>query len=90
MRLRVVRRVIRWLGVIVLTALAVLVLTGLLNLLFFNAMPLLLIVKLALVAIMIGLALYQYGSLGARVWCLSQGGRDRRCRRCNGASGGSA
>ncbi len=75
-RLRVIRRVIRRLGIIVLTALAVLVFTGILNVLFLGAMPVLLIVKLALVVIAITLALYQYGSLGVRIWRLSQGGPD--------------
>jgi len=75
-RLRVMRRVIRRLGAIVLTALAVLVFTGILNVLFLRAMPPLLIVKLALVMVAIGLALYQYGSLGVRIWRLSQGGPD--------------
>lgn len=75
-RLRVVRRVIRRLGAIVLTALAVLVLTGILNLLYLRAMPLLLMIKLVLVTVAIGLALYQYGSLGARIWRLSQNGPD--------------
>jgi uncharacterized membrane protein len=75
-RLRVMLRVIRRLGVIVLTALAVLVFTGILNVLFLGAMPPLLIVKLALVVVAIGLALYQYGSLGVRIWRLSQGGPD--------------
>jgi uncharacterized membrane protein len=75
-RLRVMRRVIRRLGVIVLTALAVLVFTGILNVLFLGAMPALLVVKLALVVVAIALALYQYGSLGVRIWQLSQAGPD--------------
>jgi uncharacterized membrane protein len=75
-RLRVTRRVIRRLGSVVLTALAVLVFTGILNVLFLDAMPALLIVKLILVAVAIGLALYQYGSLGVRIWRLSQNGPD--------------
>ena len=75
-RLRVTRRIIRRLGVIVLTALAVLVFTGILNVLFLGAMPALLMVKLALVAVAIGLALYQYGSLGVRIWRLSRSGPD--------------
>ena len=75
-RLRVMRRVIRRLGVIVLTALAVLVFTGLLNVLYLGAMPAALIVKLALVTVVIGLALYQYGSVGARIWRLSADGPD--------------
>jgi uncharacterized membrane protein len=75
-RLRVMRRVIRRLGAIVLTALVVLVFTGILNVLFLRAMPTLLIVKLALVVVAIALALYQYGSLGVRIWRLSQAGPD--------------
>ena len=75
-RLRVMRRVIRRLGVIVLTALAVLVFTGLLNVLYLGAMPAALNVKLALVTVVIGLALYQYGSVGARIWRLSADGPD--------------
>ena len=75
-RLRVIRRVIRRLGIIVLTALAVLVFTGILNVLFLDAMPPLLMVKLVLVTVAIGLALYQYGSLGVRIWRLSQAGPD--------------
>src|SRR5579863_6546331 len=75
-RIRVMRRVIRRLGVIVLAALAVLVFTGILNVLFLGAMPALLMVKLGLVVIAIGLALYQYGSLGVRIWRLSQTGPD--------------
>lgn len=73
-RLRVMRRVIRRLGVVVLSALAVLVFTGMLNVLYLRAMPMALIVKLGLVAVAIALALYQYGSVGARIWQLSAEG----------------
>lgn len=75
-RLRVMRRVVRRLGAIVLTALAVLVATGLLNIVFLGAVTLLLAVKLALVFAVIVLALYQYGSVGARIWRLSAKGPD--------------
>jgi uncharacterized membrane protein len=74
LRLRVMRRVIRRLGVVVLSALAVLVFTGILNLLYLRAMPMALVVKLALVAVVTGLALCQYGSVGARIWRLSADG----------------
>jgi uncharacterized membrane protein len=73
-RLRVMRRVIRRLGVVVLSALAVLIFTGILNLLYLRAMPIALMVKLVLVAVVTGLALYQYGSVGARIWRLSADG----------------
>ncbi len=76
LRLRVMRRVIRRLGVIVLTALAVMVFTGILNVLYLRAMPAALMVKLVLVAVVIGLALYQYGNVGARIWRLSTDGPD--------------
>lgn len=74
LRLRVMRRVIRRLGVIVLTALALLVFTGMLNVLYLRAMPMALMVKLGLVGVAIALALYQYGSVGARIWGLSADG----------------
>jgi len=73
-RIRVVRRVIRRLGAIVLTSLAVLVVTGLLNVLFIGGVSMLLLVKLALVIMVIGLALYQYGNIGAQIWRLSAAG----------------
>ena len=73
-RLRVMRRVIRRLGVVVLSALAVLIFTGILNLLYLRATPIALMVKLVLVAVVTGLALYQYGSVGARIWRLSADG----------------
>lgn len=74
LRLRVMRRAIRRLGVIVLTALALLVFTGMLNVLYLRAMPMALMVKLGLVGVAIALALYQYGSVGARIWRLSADG----------------
>lgn len=73
-RIRVARRVIRRLGAIVLTSLAVLVVTGILNVLFVGGASMLLLIKLVLVIVVIGLALYQYGNLGARIWRLSAGG----------------
>ncbi len=75
-RLRVTGRVIRCLGAIVLTALAVLVATGLLNVVFLGTVSLLLGVKLVLVVFLIILAVYQYGSLGIRIWLLSTHGPD--------------
>jgi len=73
-RIKVVRRVIRRLGAIVLTSLAVLVVTGLLNVLFIGGVSMLLLIKLALVVMVIGLALYQYGNIGAQIWRLSASG----------------
>src|SRR5216683_2388036 len=73
-RIRVVRRVVRRLGAIVLTSLAVLVATGLMNVLFIGGVSMLLLVKLALVVMVIGLALYQYGNIGAQIWRLSAAG----------------
>jgi uncharacterized membrane protein len=75
-RVKVARRVIRRLGAIVLTALAILVATGLLNVMYMGGVTLLLAIKLILVAIVIVLALYQYGSVGARIWRHSEGGPD--------------
>jgi uncharacterized membrane protein len=75
-RLKVARRVIRRLGAIVLTSLAVLVFTGILNVMFLGAVSSILVVKLVIVAVVIVLALYQYGSLGAQVWRLSERGPD--------------
>jgi len=75
-RLKVARRVIWRLGAIVLTALAVLVFTGILNVMFLGCVSTVLVVKLVLVAVVIVLALYQYGSLGAQVWRLSERGPD--------------
>jgi uncharacterized membrane protein len=74
MRIKVVRRVIRRLGAIVLTSLAVLVVTGLLNVLFIGGVSMLLLIKLMLVVIVIGLALYQYGNIGVQIWRLSAAG----------------
>jgi len=76
LRLKVARRVIWRLGAIVLTALAVLVFTGILNVMFLGSVSTVLVVKLVLVAVVIVLALYQYGSLGAQVWRLSERGPD--------------
>jgi uncharacterized membrane protein len=73
-RIRVARRVIQRLGVIVMTSLAVLVVTGLLNVLFIGGVSMLLLIKLALVVMVIGLALYQYGNIGAQIWRLSAAG----------------
>jgi uncharacterized membrane protein len=75
-RLRVARRVIRRLGVIVLSAMVILVVTGILNVMFLGAISPLLSVKLALVAIAIILAIYQYGTLGLRIWRISANGPD--------------
>jgi uncharacterized membrane protein len=75
-RVRVARRVVLRLGVVVLSALAILVVTGMLNILFLNQVNLLLKVKLPLVAIVIVLALYQYGVLGTRIWRTSAQGPD--------------
>ena len=73
-RLRVARRIVRRLGAIVLTSLAVLVVTGILNVLFIGGVSILLAVKFILVIVVIGLALYQYGSLGVQIWRLSAAG----------------
>ena len=78
MRIRVARRVVRRLGTIVLTALGLIVFTGMLNLMYFRAMPLALMIKLALVVVALGLALYQYGRLGAELWRVSASGPDPR------------
>ncbi len=73
-RLRVSRRIVRRLGAIVLTSRAVLVVTGILNVLFIGGVSILLAIKLLLVVVVIGLALYQYGSIGAQIWRLSAAG----------------
>ena len=73
-RIRVARRIVRRLGAIVLTSLAVLVVTGILNVLFIGGVSILLAIKLILVVVVIGLALYQYGSLGVQIWRLSAAG----------------
>lgn len=75
-RVRVARRIVRRLGVIVLSALAILVVTGIFNVLFLGAMSGLLALKLILVAVVIVLALYQYGVLGVRIWRVSANGPD--------------
>ncbi len=75
-RLRVSRRIVRRLGTIVLGALGVLVLTGLGNLMFLGVVTLLLAIKLVLVAVVIVLAVYQYGSLGTKIWRISANGPD--------------
>ena len=67
-RLRVFRRIVRRLGVVVLTSLAVLVVTGILNVLFIGGVSILLAIKLILVIVVIGLALYQYGTIGVQIW----------------------
>jgi len=67
-RVRVSRRIVRRLGAIVLTSLAVLVATGILNVLFIGGVSILLAIKLILVVVVIGLALYQYGSIGVQIW----------------------
>jgi uncharacterized membrane protein len=75
-RVRVARRVTRRLGVIVLSALAILVVTGILNVMFMGASGPLLTLKLLLVAIVIVLAIFQYGTLGLRIWRVSANGLD--------------
>ncbi len=75
-RTRVARRVVRRLGVIVLSALVILVVTGILNMIFIGAAGPLLDLKLGLVAIVIVLAIYQYGTLGMRIWRVSAKGPD--------------
>lgn len=67
-RLRVSRRIVRRLGAIVLTSLAVLVVTGILNVFFIGGVSILLAIKLVLVLVVIGLALYQYGNIGTQIW----------------------
>jgi uncharacterized membrane protein len=73
-RVRVSRRIVRRLGAIVLTSLGVLVVTGVLNVLFIGGVSILLAIKLILVVVVIGLALYQYGNLGTQIWRLSAAG----------------
>jgi len=70
-RVRVSRRIVRRLGAIVLTSLAVLVVTGVFNVLLIGGVSILLAIKLMLVVVVIGLALYQYGNLGTQIWRLS-------------------
>jgi uncharacterized membrane protein len=67
-RLRVVRRIVRRLGAIVLTALATLVFTGFLNVMFIGEISRLLAIKLVIVTVVIALAIYQYANLGTRIW----------------------
>jgi len=67
-RVRVSRRIVRRLGAIVLTSLGVLVVTGIFNVLFIGGVSILLAIKLILVIVVIGLALYQYGSIGVQIW----------------------
>ena len=73
-RVRVARRIVRRLGAIVLTSLAVLVATGILNVLFIGGVSILLAIKLVLVVVVIGLAVYQYGSIGVQIWRVSAAG----------------
>jgi uncharacterized membrane protein len=73
-RVKVVRRVIRRLGAIVLSALAILVATGMFNLLYLGRLGLLLAIKLVLVVIVIALAIHQYANLGAKIWRVSENG----------------
>lgn len=73
-RVRLARRIVRRLGAIVLTSLAVLVVTGVFNVLFIGGVSILLAIKLILVVIVIGLALYQYGNIGVRIWRASAAG----------------
>ena len=75
-RVKVIRRVIQRLGIMVLSSLAILVATGILNVMFMGAITVLLAIKLLLVVIVIILALYQYGSIGARIWRYSTKGPD--------------
>lgn len=67
-RLRVVRRIVRRLGAIVLIALATLVFTGFLNVMFIGEISQLLAIKLLIVTVVIALAIYQYANLGTRIW----------------------
>ncbi|HVA82104.1 MAG TPA: hypothetical protein VNF29_14350 [Candidatus Binataceae bacterium] len=73
-RVKVVRRVIRRLGAIVLSALVILIATGMLNVFYLGVISVLLAIKLVLVVIVIGLATYQYVNLGARIWRVSENG----------------
>ncbi|HXN85276.1 MAG TPA: hypothetical protein VN867_04350 [Candidatus Binataceae bacterium] len=75
-RVKVARRVIRRLGTIVLSALAILIVTGIVNVMYMGVVTTLLAIKLFLVTIVIVLALYQYGSIGARIWRYSAKGPD--------------
>jgi len=73
-RIRVARRIVRRLGAIVLTSLALLVVTGVFNVIFVGGVSILLAIKLVLVVVVIALALYQYGSIGVRIWRVSAAG----------------
>jgi uncharacterized membrane protein len=73
-RVRVLRRVIRRLGAIVLCALAILVATGVLNVMYIGVVSPLLVIKLVLVTIVIVMAIHQYANLGARIWRMSAAG----------------
>ncbi|MGZ6186197.1 MAG: DUF4149 domain-containing protein [Candidatus Binataceae bacterium] len=75
-RVRVARRVVQRLGVIVLSALAILIVTGIFNVMFLGAIGPLLSLKLVLVAVVMILAIYQYGMLGMRIWRVSANGPD--------------
>ena len=66
-RIGVARNIIRRQGAIVLSAMAILVVTGMINLMFFGFSDLL-AVKLVMVAVALVLAIFQYGSIGARIW----------------------
>ena len=82
LRVRVARRVVQRLGVIVLSALAILIVTGVFNVMFLGAIGPLLSLKLVLVAVVMILAIYQYGMLGMRIWRVSAMGLTRRWRPC--------
>ena len=75
-RVRVARRIVRRLGVIVLSALVILIATGILNVIFLGAVSPLLDLKLGLVAVVVILAIYQYCTLGMRIWRVSANGPD--------------
>src|SRR5260370_29152930 len=65
-RIRVMRRVIRRLGAIVLTSLPLLVVTGLLNVLFIGGVSILLAINLMLVVALIGFVFCQYVIIRSR------------------------
>ncbi len=69
MRLRVVRRIVRRMGAIVLIALATLVFTGFLNVMFIGKISQLLAIKLLIVTVVIALAISSVREPGnARIW----------------------
>ena len=70
---------------IVLSALAILIVTGIFNLMFLGAIGPLLSLKLVLVAVVMILAIYQYGMLGMRICAYPPMGLTRRCRPCRRA-----